>query len=39
VERIRGKLAREGASVGIRTHPGVGYGLEVQPAAEIVTGL
>jgi DNA-binding response OmpR family regulator len=39
VKRIRGKLAREGASVGIRTHPGVGYGLEVQPAAEVVTGL
>jgi DNA-binding response OmpR family regulator len=39
VKRLRDKLARAGASLGIRTHPGVGYGLDVNSAAEVVTGL
>lgn len=39
VKRLRDKLTRAGALVEIRTHPGVGYGLEVQPVTEVVTGL
>lgn len=39
VKRLRDKLARAGASAEIRTHPGVGYGLDVQNADEAVTGL
>jgi DNA-binding response OmpR family regulator len=39
VKRLRDKLLRAGALAEIRTHPGVGYGLDVQPATEVVTGL
>jgi DNA-binding response OmpR family regulator len=39
VKRLRDKLQRSGAGVEIRTHPGVGYALEVRAADEAVTGL
>jgi DNA-binding response OmpR family regulator len=39
VKRLRDKFTRAGVAVEIRTHPGVGYGLDVQPATEVVTGL
>jgi DNA-binding response OmpR family regulator len=39
VKRLRDKLQRSGAAVEIRTHPGVGYALDVRIADEAVTGL
>jgi DNA-binding response OmpR family regulator len=39
VKRLRDKLQRSGAEVEIRTHPGVGYALEVRATDEAVTGL
>lgn len=39
VKRLRDKLAHSGADVEIRTHPGVGYALEVRNSDEVVTGL
>jgi DNA-binding response OmpR family regulator len=39
VKRLRDKLQRSGAGVEIRTHPGVGYALEVSAVDEAVTGL
>lgn len=39
VKRLRDKLQRAGAAAEIRTHPGVGYELNVRVADEAVTGL
>ncbi len=39
VKRLRDKLHRAGAAAEIRTHPGVGYALDVRIADEAVTGL
>jgi DNA-binding response OmpR family regulator len=39
VKRLRDKLQRSGAAVEIRTHPGVGYALDVRIPDEAVTGL
>jgi DNA-binding response OmpR family regulator len=39
VKRLRDKLVRAAASVEVRTHPGVGYALDVRSDAEVVTGL
>jgi DNA-binding response OmpR family regulator len=39
VKRLRDKLQRSGAEVEIRTHPGVGYALDVRVTDEAVTGL
>lgn len=39
VKRLRDKLDRAGAAVVIRTHPHVGYALDVQVTDEAVTGL
>jgi DNA-binding response OmpR family regulator len=39
VKRMRDKLHQSGAEVEIRTHPGVGYALDVRVTDEAVTGL
>lgn len=39
VKRLRDKLAKAGARAEIRTHPGVGYALDVDVNDEVVTGL
>lgn len=39
VKRLRDKLQRSGAVAEIRTHPGVGYALDVRTADGAVTGL
>jgi DNA-binding response OmpR family regulator len=39
VKRLRDKLQRSGAAAEIRTHPGVGYALDVRVPNEAVTGL
>ena len=38
VKRLRAKLGKSGADAEIRTHPGVGYALEVRVAGEPVSG-
>jgi DNA-binding response OmpR family regulator len=39
VKRLRDKLQRAGVGVDVRTHPGVGYALEVEASDAVVTGL